>query len=178
MFVNGEKKLAADVRVVKMRGWSRELWYDEGPEWIHPSPNMRSLAAAALYPGVGLRNDQRLGRPRHRHALRDPRGAVDRRPAARSVLERPRSRAHFSPIHFTPARRSSRAGAGQDPHGRRGPRGAAPGLLGIEIAVALRDLIRWTGTARALNLLANGEAFAAWRRERTPCRSSPRGRGG
>src|SRR5262249_30023185 len=55
LFVNAEKKLGADVRVVKMRGWSRELWYDEtGLEWVNPSPNMRSLAAAALYPGIGL----------------------------------------------------------------------------------------------------------------------------
>ena len=47
--------LMPDVRVVKMRGWSRPLWYDEtGLEWVNPSPNMRSLAAAALYPGIGL----------------------------------------------------------------------------------------------------------------------------
>lgn len=43
----------AKLRVVKMRGWKRSLWYDEtGLRWIAPSPNMPDLDAAALYPGV------------------------------------------------------------------------------------------------------------------------------
>ncbi|HVE66327.1 MAG TPA: serine hydrolase, partial [Thermoanaerobaculia bacterium] len=52
---NAERKIGADLTVVPMRGWSRELWFDEtGLEWVNPSPNMRSLTAATLYPGVGL----------------------------------------------------------------------------------------------------------------------------
>lgn len=43
------------LRVVKMRGWSRDMWYDQtGLPWTPPSPNMPDLAAAALYPGTGL----------------------------------------------------------------------------------------------------------------------------
>lgn len=44
-----------DLTVIPLQGWSRKLWYDEtGQPWINPSPNMRSLTEAALYPGVGL----------------------------------------------------------------------------------------------------------------------------
>ena len=52
---NGEKKLGADLRVIKMQGWKRSMWYDEtGLEWINPSPNIRNLTQAMLYPGVCL----------------------------------------------------------------------------------------------------------------------------
>lgn len=52
---NEERKLGADLTVIACEGWTRGLWYDEtGLPWINQSPNMRSLTAAALYPGVGL----------------------------------------------------------------------------------------------------------------------------
>jgi uncharacterized protein YbbC (DUF1343 family) len=39
--------------VVKMRGWTRGMWYDETDvPWRSPSPNMPDLASALLYPGV------------------------------------------------------------------------------------------------------------------------------
>ena len=51
---NGERKIGADLTVVAMTGWRREAWFDEtGLAWISPSPNMRTLYAAALYPGIG-----------------------------------------------------------------------------------------------------------------------------
>lgn len=54
-FFNHEKKLKANVQVVAMEGWKREHWYDQtGLPWIDPSPNMRSLAAATVYPGSCL----------------------------------------------------------------------------------------------------------------------------
>ena len=41
--------------VVPVENWTRNMWFDEtGLPWINPSPNMRSLAQATLYPGVGL----------------------------------------------------------------------------------------------------------------------------
>jgi len=53
--MNTERKIGADVRIVKMEGWSRSMWFDEtGQTWINPSPNMRSLTEATLYPGIGL----------------------------------------------------------------------------------------------------------------------------
>jgi uncharacterized protein YbbC (DUF1343 family) len=52
---NAEKKINADLTVVAMKNWRRDEWYDEtGLAWINPSPNMRNLYEAALYPGVGM----------------------------------------------------------------------------------------------------------------------------
>ena len=52
---NAELKLGAELHVVKMKGWERADWFDStGLTWIDPSPNLRSLNAAALYPGLAL----------------------------------------------------------------------------------------------------------------------------
>jgi len=52
---NAEKNLKADLTVVEIERWRREEWFDEtGLPWTNPSPNMRSLKAAILYPGIGL----------------------------------------------------------------------------------------------------------------------------
>lgn len=52
---NAERKLGADLHVIPMRNWRRDQWFDEtGLPWINPSPNMRSLNAAILYPGIAL----------------------------------------------------------------------------------------------------------------------------
>ena len=51
---NGERRLGAHLEVVPCRGWSRDQTYDQtGLVWTNPSPNMRSLTEAMLYPGVG-----------------------------------------------------------------------------------------------------------------------------
>lgn len=45
----------ADLHVVKMDGWKRSLWYDElSLAWVRPSPNMRTLSTATVYPGTCL----------------------------------------------------------------------------------------------------------------------------
>ena len=52
---NEEKKTGAKLTVVPMDGWMRGDWYDStGLSWVNPSPNLRSLTAATLYPGVAL----------------------------------------------------------------------------------------------------------------------------
>ena len=51
---NAEKKINADLTVVAMKNWHRDEWFDEtGLGWVNPSPNMRNLYEATLYPGVG-----------------------------------------------------------------------------------------------------------------------------
>ncbi len=48
------RKLDLDLTVVKLRGWSRADLYDStGLEWVNPSPNIRGLDAAVMYPGIG-----------------------------------------------------------------------------------------------------------------------------
>lgn len=52
---NAEKSWGAKLEVVKLEGWQRGDWWDStGLAWVNPSPNMRSLAAALLYPGIGM----------------------------------------------------------------------------------------------------------------------------
>jgi uncharacterized protein YbbC (DUF1343 family) len=52
---NVERGYNADLTVIKLENWQRDLWLDEtGLPWTNPSPNMRSLVQAILYPGVGL----------------------------------------------------------------------------------------------------------------------------
>jgi uncharacterized protein YbbC (DUF1343 family)/CubicO group peptidase (beta-lactamase class C family) len=52
---NAERGFHADLHVVKMKNWDRDDWFDgTGLPWIDPSPNMRSLNAATLYPGLAL----------------------------------------------------------------------------------------------------------------------------
>jgi uncharacterized protein YbbC (DUF1343 family) len=52
---NAERGIRARLTVVPMEGWMRGDWFDStGELWINPSPNMRSLTAAALYPGIGM----------------------------------------------------------------------------------------------------------------------------
>jgi uncharacterized protein YbbC (DUF1343 family) len=54
-YYNSERGIGARLTVVAMEGWQRGDWLDStGLPWINPSPNMRSLTAALLYPGVGL----------------------------------------------------------------------------------------------------------------------------
>jgi len=43
----------ADITVIPMEGWKRSMWYDDtGLPWISPSPNMKTLVTAAVYPGT------------------------------------------------------------------------------------------------------------------------------
>jgi uncharacterized protein YbbC (DUF1343 family)/CubicO group peptidase (beta-lactamase class C family) len=52
---NDERHIGADLTVVPLQHWRRDLWMDQaGLPWINPSPNMRSLTEATLYPGVGI----------------------------------------------------------------------------------------------------------------------------
>jgi uncharacterized protein YbbC (DUF1343 family)/CubicO group peptidase (beta-lactamase class C family) len=52
---NHELGLNADLQVIRVENWRRKTWFDEtGFLWVNPSPNMRSLTEAALYPGIGL----------------------------------------------------------------------------------------------------------------------------
>jgi uncharacterized protein YbbC (DUF1343 family)/CubicO group peptidase (beta-lactamase class C family) len=52
---NEERKIGAKLTVMAMTGWQRGDWFDStGLPWTNPSPNLRSLNEATLYPGVAL----------------------------------------------------------------------------------------------------------------------------
>src|SRR5262249_46044888 len=51
---NGEKAIGADLTVIAMKNWRRDEWFDDtGIAWVNPSPNMRNMVAASVYPGIG-----------------------------------------------------------------------------------------------------------------------------
>jgi uncharacterized protein YbbC (DUF1343 family) len=55
LLINSERHLHAKLQVIEMKGWKRTDWFDQtGLAWINPSPNIRNLTEAILYPGVAL----------------------------------------------------------------------------------------------------------------------------
>jgi len=57
LMINNEKwiEYQPELEVVKMRGWTKDLWYDETKlPWTKPSPNIPDLNTAIIYPGVCL----------------------------------------------------------------------------------------------------------------------------
>jgi uncharacterized protein YbbC (DUF1343 family) len=52
---NAEFGIGSDLTVIPMQGWQRSMFYDQTDLlWINPSPNMKSVTAALLYPGLGI----------------------------------------------------------------------------------------------------------------------------
>ncbi len=52
-YLVGTGQIRANISVVPMRGWRRSMWWEEtGIPWVNPSPNIRSVDAALLYPGT------------------------------------------------------------------------------------------------------------------------------
>ena len=89
---NAEKKVQADLKVIPMKEWSRGDWFDStGLSWINPSPNLRSLNAATLYPGVAMLESSpnlSVGRGTGR-AFRTARRGLDSRGGTRAGAQRP-----------------------------------------------------------------------------------------
>jgi uncharacterized protein YbbC (DUF1343 family) len=53
LMFNDVLNINANLKVVAMRNWKRELWFDRtGLPWVRPSPNMPTLQSAMLYPGL------------------------------------------------------------------------------------------------------------------------------
>jgi len=52
---NAERHIGVRLEVVAMEGWQPGDWFDStGLAWVNPSPNLRNLTEAELYPGVAL----------------------------------------------------------------------------------------------------------------------------
>jgi uncharacterized protein YbbC (DUF1343 family)/CubicO group peptidase (beta-lactamase class C family) len=102
---NEERHLGADVRVIKIENWRRAMWFDAtNLTWINPSPNMRSLTAATLYPGVGLLETTNLSVGRGTNTPFEVVGApwLDGQKLASSLNTRNIAGVRFVPVRFTP----------------------------------------------------------------------------
>jgi uncharacterized protein YbbC (DUF1343 family) len=102
---NDERKMGCDLRVIEMDGWRRPMWLDAtGQQWINPSPNMRSLTEATLYPGVGLLETTNLSVGRGTDTPFEVIGApwLDGKRLASHLNERRLPGVRFVPVRFTP----------------------------------------------------------------------------
>ena len=55
LMANADQNLHADLHVIQMSNWQRGDWFDSTAlTWVDPSPNLRSLNATLLYPGLAL----------------------------------------------------------------------------------------------------------------------------
>ena len=81
LYFNDVLKIHADLHVVPVQGWRRDVWFDlTGLPWVKPSPNMPSLQSAMLVSGAGrVRGDQSFGGTRNAGGVSARRRAVAQR---------------------------------------------------------------------------------------------------
>jgi uncharacterized protein YbbC (DUF1343 family)/CubicO group peptidase (beta-lactamase class C family) len=166
---NQERGIGCDLRVIEMVGWRRAMWLDEtNLLWVNPSPNMRSLTEATLYPGIGLLETTNVSVGRGTDTPFEVVGApwIDGQQLAAYLNGQRIAGVRFVPLRFTPA---SSVFKGEECSGiniiitdRAGFRAVRNGL---EIAVALRKLYptQWKVDNYA-RLLVNSDALERLKR--------------
>jgi uncharacterized protein YbbC (DUF1343 family)/CubicO group peptidase (beta-lactamase class C family) len=169
-----ELKLNLDLQVIECEGWRRaDLWDATGLTWVNPSPNMRSLTQALLYPGIGLLETTNVSVGRGTDTPFEVIGApwLDGRKLGAELAARGIVGVTFVPIEFTP---TSSKFAGQKCGGINiviTDRGRFEPLhTGFEIAAQLRRLYpeqweakgyeRLLGNERTLQALVEGKSAA------------------
>lgn len=141
---NAEHNIHAKLTVVSMQGWMRGDWFDEtGIEWTNPSPNLRSLNEATLYPGVALVEGTNLSVGRGTDSPFEILGApwINARELSSYLNAQQIPGVRFVPITFTP---TSSNYSGQACHGVSMFVTAREFLdspeMGLELAAALHTL--------------------------------------
>ncbi len=177
---NGENKIGADLTVVPVKGWKREQWFDEtGVPWISPSPNMRNMNEATLYPGVCLIESANVSVGRGTDTPFEQFGApwMDGRTLAATLNERRLPGVRFYPTTFTPTSSRFKGELCSGVYMIVTDRAALRAVrLGVEIASAIYKqhasafeidkILRLLGSARVLERIKSGEdaagIAAAW----------------
>jgi uncharacterized protein YbbC (DUF1343 family) len=141
---NAERGINAKLTVVPMEGWQRGDWYDStGLEWVNPSPNLRSVTEAALYPAVAMIEGTNVSVGRGTESPFELVGApwIKNRELAAYLNGRGIGGVRFVPVTFTP---TSAVYNGQECQGVNiiltDRNGLAAPELGIELAAALHKL--------------------------------------
>ena len=102
---NAENKIGADLTVIPLKNWSRDEWFDAtGLPWINPSPNMRNLIQATLYPGIGAIEGTNVSVGRGTDTPFEQVGApwIDGVGLADALNGRAMPGIRFYPVRFTP----------------------------------------------------------------------------
>jgi uncharacterized protein YbbC (DUF1343 family) len=162
---NEERGFHCDLEIVKMSRYRRESWYDDtGLRWIPPSPNLRSISAAALYPALCLLEftNVSVGRGTDAPFLQFGAPWLDGERAARELNLRNRPGIRYSPVRFTP---SSSTFAGDECSGVRieiTDRSALqPVRAGFDICIMLRDRFGALWKRERFGELIANDAFVA-----------------
>jgi uncharacterized protein YbbC (DUF1343 family)/CubicO group peptidase (beta-lactamase class C family) len=170
---NEQRKIGCDLRVVRMENWRRGMWLDAtGQTWVNPSPNMRSLTEATLYPGVGLLETSNVSVGRGTDTPFEVVGApwIDGRRLAAHLNGRGLAGVRFVPVRFKP---NASVHKGEECGGINvvvTDRALfRPVRTGIEMAVALRRLFPadWKADAYA-RLLVNADTLERVKRAEEP----------
>ncbi len=104
-YFNRENKIGAQLHVIGMKNWERSYYFwDTGQLWMNPSPNMRSMTAAILYPGVCLLEGTRVSVGRGTEKPFEVIGApwIEPHRLADSLRDARLPGVKFVPIFFTP----------------------------------------------------------------------------
>ncbi|MFT3767267.1 MAG: DUF1343 domain-containing protein [Minicystis sp.] len=102
---NAERKIGADLTVVRLDGWRREQTFDRtGLVWISPSPSLRSVDEALLYPGVALLDGTNVSVGRGTDRPFEQVGApfVDGARLAKELTDLKLPGVRFAEVSFTP----------------------------------------------------------------------------
>jgi uncharacterized protein YbbC (DUF1343 family)/CubicO group peptidase (beta-lactamase class C family) len=102
---NGENKIGAELTVVAMKNWRRDDWFDDTAlPWVSPSPNMRNMNEAALYPGIGAIEGTNISVGRGTDTPFEHVGApwIDGAQLADALNARALAGVRFYPVRFTP----------------------------------------------------------------------------
>jgi len=102
---NAEKQIGTDLTVIGLQHWRRDAWFDDTAlPWINPSPNMRTLYAAALYPGIGALENTNLSVGRGTDTPFEHLGApwIDGQKLADALNARAIPGVRVYPVRFTP----------------------------------------------------------------------------
>ncbi len=163
---NAERNINARLTVIPMEGWMRGDWYDSTSlPWINPSPNLRSLTEATLYPGVAVVEFTNVSVGRGTETPFELLGApwIKATELAQYLNGRNISGVRFVPITFTP---TSSEYAGQECRGVNTVLVDRAGLdapeMGLELASALHKLYpEQFHIERMIELLLNQTAYDA-----------------
>ena len=141
---NAERGINAKLTVIPMEGWERGDWFDStGQVWVNPSPNLRSVTEAALYPGVGLIEGTNVSVGRGTDTPFELVGApwIKSKELAAYLNARGIAGVRFVPVTFTP---TSSVYSGQECQGVNlvvtDRNGFDAPELGMELAAALHKL--------------------------------------
>jgi uncharacterized protein YbbC (DUF1343 family) len=155
--------------VIQIENWRRAMWLDStGLTWINPSPNMRSLTEATLYPGIGLLETTNVSVGRGTDTPFEVVGApwIDGGKLATYLNARRIAGVRFIPIRFKPTTsvfKNEECGGVNILITDRAR--FQPVVTGIEIAVALHSLYPSDWKADSyLRLLVNADALERLKR--------------